>query len=160
MAVEDSARIIPTARAPRQERTRQFLEKAAKDYREVLRAAGRLQLEDVWLAAVKDALTRCETEMGLLRRELRVHREQLGRGLVTDAGKARDVVGRVALERLEVDHLAGSQPVPLLDALGVVDDRGVDAHARGHQLGPLGDELEHVEIARDDEGLQPLLGCG
>lgn len=42
------------------DRTRQFLEKAAVDYREVLRQAEVLRLEPAWAQAVQDALDRCE----------------------------------------------------------------------------------------------------
>ena len=41
--------------------------------------------------------------------------DQLRRGLLADAGDARDVVGRVALERLVVDHLARHEVEPLAD---------------------------------------------
>jgi tetratricopeptide (TPR) repeat protein len=44
--------------------TRQFLEKAAVDYREVLRLGTILRLEAAWVEAVEDALHRCEEELG------------------------------------------------------------------------------------------------
>lgn len=46
------------------DRTRQFLEKAAVDYREVLRLAVILRLEEAWVDAVQQALDRCEEELG------------------------------------------------------------------------------------------------
>ncbi len=76
--------------------------------------------------------------------------DELGGGLLADAGHARDVVGRVALEGLEVDDLVGPQPVPLVDPGRVVDDRVLDAGPRRHQPRPVGHELEHVEIAGHD----------
>jgi hypothetical protein len=45
------------------DRTRQFLEKAAVDYREVLRLAESLLLEQAWVDAIQDALDRCEREL-------------------------------------------------------------------------------------------------
>ena len=45
------------------ERTRQFLEKAAVDYKEVLRLSSILRMEDAWVAAVQEALDRCQTEL-------------------------------------------------------------------------------------------------
>ena len=92
-------------------------------------------------------------EVGVDALERAVVDEQARRRLVADTGDARDVVGAVALERLEVDHLAGLEAVALVDALRVVDDGRLDAEARRHQLRPLGDELEHVEVARDDDRL-------
>ncbi len=82
--------------------------------------------------------------------------EQLGRRLVTDARDARDVVGRVALERLEVDHLVRRQPVAVEDRRRVVDDRLLDPAARRHDRGPLADELEHVEVAGHDRRLEAI----
>jgi len=49
------------------DRTLRFLEKAASDYREVLRSANRFQLEPSWVAEVDRALQRCEQELDLLR---------------------------------------------------------------------------------------------
>jgi hypothetical protein len=80
--------------------------------------------------------------------------DELGGGLLPDAGHARDVVGRVALERLVVDHLVGPQAEPLVDPLHVVDDRVLDAGAGGHQADARRDELEHVEVDGDDRGLE------
>ena len=71
-------------------------------------------------------------------------------------GDARDVVGRVALERLVVEHLVGPQPPPLLDLREVVGDGVRDAAAeRDHQLRVLADELEHVQVAGEDRRVEP-----
>ncbi len=43
-----------------EEATGRFLERAASDYREVLRDAQRYQLEDAWIVAISEALSRCE----------------------------------------------------------------------------------------------------
>ena len=45
------------------DRTRQFLEKAAVDYREVLRLSESLRLEQAWVEAIQQALDRCEAEL-------------------------------------------------------------------------------------------------
>ena len=102
----------------------------------------------------------------LLRRDLVEPREQrvevaeladqLRRGLLADAGHARDVVGRVALERLVVDHLVGPQPEALVDPGDVVDDGVLDAGAGRHQPDARRDELEHVEVDGDDRRLEVL----
>ena len=76
--------------------------------------------------------------------------EQLGSGLVAHPGDARDVVGGVALERLEVDHLARRKAVALVDLGRVVDDRGGHAAAGGHQADVVAGQLEHVQVAADD----------
>ena len=83
--------------------------------------------------------------------------DELRRGLVTDPGHARDVVGRVALQGLEVDHLVGSQTVPLLDHLLVVDHGVLKALPRRHELDARRHELERVEVSRDDDGLEAQL---
>ena len=90
----------------------------------------------------EDALQRLEVD------------EQLGSRLVTHARDARDVVRRIALERLEVDHLPGVEAVAIVDARGVVDDGRLDAQSGRHEPGPLGDQLQHVEVAGDDDRLQ------
>ena len=80
--------------------------------------------------------------------------DELRGGLLAHARHARDVVRGVALERLVVDHLVGPQAVPLPDPRRVVDDRVLDARARRHQPGVVGDELEHVEVDRHDRRLE------
>ena len=84
--------------------------------------------------------------------------DQLRRGLLADPGDARDVVGRIALQRLVVDHLVGPQPESLVDLRDVVDHRVVDARPRRHQPDPRGDELEHVEVDGDDRRLEVVAG--
>ena len=80
--------------------------------------------------------------------------DQLRRGLLADPRDARDVVGRVALERLVVDHLVGPQPEPLVDLRDVVHDRVLDAGSGRHQPDARRDELEHVEVDGDDRRLE------
>ena len=80
--------------------------------------------------------------------------DQLRRGLLADAGDAGDVVGRVALERLVVDHLVRPQPEPLVDPRDVVHDRVLDAGPRRHQPDARGHELEHVEVDGHDRRLE------
>ena len=80
--------------------------------------------------------------------------DELGRGLLADPGHARDVVGRVALERLVVDHLAGHEVEPLGDLRRVVEDRVLDPRPGRHQPGVVGDELEHVEVAGHDRRVE------
>ena len=80
--------------------------------------------------------------------------DELGRGLLAHPGHARDVVGRVALQRLVVDHLAGHEVEPLGDPRRVVEDRVLDAGAGRHQARVVGDELEHVEVAGHDRRVE------
>ena len=89
--------------------------------------------------------------------ERAVLRDQLPRRLVPDAGDARDVVARVALQADEVRNLERTNAVPRLDALGRVDLHVRDAARRHHQADVLGDELERVAIGRDDAGLDVCL---
>ena len=82
-------------------------------------------------------------------------RDQLRGGLLADPGDAGDVVGRIALERLVVEHLLGPQAPPLLDLREVVGHGVRDAATqRDHQLRVLADELQHVEVAGEDRGVE------
>ena len=83
--------------------------------------------------------------------------DELGRGLLADPGHPGNVVGRIALERLEIDHLAGHEAIPIGNLRGVVDDRVLDPRSRRHETGLVRDELEHVEIDGDDGRLETLL---
>ena len=76
--------------------------------------------------------------------------DQLAGGLVADAGNARNVVGRVALQPDEVRNLVGADAVARLDAVGRVDLHVRDAARRHHQADVVGDELEGVAVGRDD----------
>ncbi len=79
--------------------------------------------------------------------------DELGGGLLAHPGDARNVVRRVAFERLEVDHLLGLEPVALHDLGRVVERRLLNAAARRHQRGLVAHDLEQVEIARHDRRL-------
>lgn len=50
------------------ERTRAFLERAARDYREVLQARERFGLPSDWVKELESALARCEAELGVAHR--------------------------------------------------------------------------------------------
>ena len=80
--------------------------------------------------------------------------DELRGGLLAHPRHAGNVVRRVALERLVIDHLVRPQPEPLVDPRHVVDDRVLDAGARRHQADARRDELEHVEVDGDDRRLQ------
>ena len=59
--------------------------------------------------------------------------QQLHGGLFADAGHARDVVRRIAHERLEVDEMDGVEAVFLAESGGVVGLIGGLSHAGGHE---------------------------
>ena len=83
--------------------------------------------------------------------------EQILRRLFADAGHAGDVVRAVAHERLEVDHVDGVEAVLLPEGLrGHILGGGL-AHAGGHQLhlGAVGDQLQAVLVAGDDDAVPP-----
>jgi hypothetical protein len=83
--------------------------------------------------------------------------DELRSRLLADARDARDVVGRVALERLVVDHLVGTQPEPLVDLRDVVHHRVLDTGPGRHQPDAGRDELEHVEVDGDDRRLEVVV---
>ena len=130
--------------------------------------AGQVQLdvrgghEAHQLAALEDRLSGgCQRFAKLGRLELvepLVHRiegaeglDEFRGGLLADAGDTGDVVGRIALEGLVVEHLVRAQAPALVDLRQVVGDRVRDpATQRDHQGGPIGDELEHVQVAGED----------
>ncbi|CAB4952878.1 unannotated protein [freshwater metagenome] len=82
--------------------------------------------------------------------------EELRGGLVADAGDARDVVRRVALEPVEVGDERRRQAVAVDDGLVVVDLDLGDAARGGHDADEVAlvDELELVAVARDDHGAE------
>ena len=101
-----------------------------------------------------ELLRRDVVEVRIQRVEVAELADELRRGLVSDARHAGDVVGRIALERLEVDHLARHEAVALLDPGRVVHHGRVDAHPGRHEPRPVGHELEHVQVAGHDRGLE------
>ena len=76
-------------------------------------------------------------------------------GLFPDARHARDVVGAIAHQGLQVDHMDGREAVGLLKCLRRHVLGGGLAHAGGHQLhlGVVGDKLEAVLVAGDDDAV-------
>ena len=69
----------------------------------------------------------------------------------TDAGNAGDVVGRVALESVEIGHELGCDSVvEVVDALGRHDRHVGQALACGHDVDVFGHELVHVAVARHE----------
>ncbi len=84
--------------------------------------------------------------------------DQLRGGLLPHAGHARDVVGRVALQRDVLQVLGRRHAEPLLDPRLVVQDDVGDPSAVEHHLDPGTDELEEVAVRRHDHGVHPLLG--
>ena len=100
--------------------------------------------------------------LGVDVRHLRVQRvdaavllHQRHGGLFSDARYAGDVVGAVAHQRLQIDHVDGRKAVGLPERLRRHILRGGLAHAGGHQLhlGVVGDELEAVLIAGDHDAV-------
>ena len=78
--------------------------------------------------------------------EVAVFADELRRGLDADAGHARHVVGRIADQRLDLDHLVG-RDAEFLDHLG-----GADAtvlHGVVHD-DTVGDELHQILVGGDD----------
>ena len=72
--------------------------------------------------------------------------EQVGGGLLADAGDALDVVRRVALEADEVGDQLGADAVALADPVGRVDDDVGHATGRHHDADAVGGQLERVAV--------------
>ncbi len=84
--------------------------------------------------------------------------EQAAGRLLADPRHAGDVVARVALEGLVVEHLVWAEAVSVHHLRLVVDDRRGDAHPRREQADVVVHELEPVEVARHDHRVHPLRG--
>ncbi len=85
---------------------------------------------------------------------------QIERRFFTDARHAGDVVGSVAHQRLEVDDSDGFKAVFPVKAFGRHFAGRRLPHAGRHQLDAhlVGDELQAVAVACDDNGFPPGLG--
>ena len=81
--------------------------------------------------------------------------DQLRRGLVADAGHARDRVGGVALEADQVGNLLRRHAQTRRHAVGRVHVNVGHAARRHHQADVLGDQLERVAVGGDDARRQP-----
>ena len=79
--------------------------------------------------------------------------QQLGRGLLADAGHAGDVVGRVALEPQEVGHLRRRDAVALRHLGRAVDGHVGDAFLRGDDARLVAGQLVGVLVARHQQRL-------
>ena len=84
---------------------------------------------------------------------------QLGGGLVADAGDTWNVVGRVTAQRFEVDELRRLEAIALANLVGSVHERIRDPATRHQRLDRFGDQLQAVEVPRDDRHrMAALLG--
>ena len=125
--------------------------KVADDRRQVLAHQHRLAVLDEFVAQ----LVRLDLVDPLVQRLERPElADELRRGLLPHPGYARDIVRRVALERLVVDHLVRHEIEPLGDPGRIVEDRVLDAGSRRHEPRVVGDELEHVEVAGHDRRVE------
>ena len=88
----------------------------------------------------------------ILERPVLLH--QRHRRLLADARDAGDVVARIPLQRLEIDDQRRLEPVAFADLVDVVDDRVAEAATARENADVLGDELEHVEVAGDDDHVE------
>ena len=116
---------------------------AAVDGRERLALDGVVDVVAQRLAAL---LAGHLVEVGVDALEAAELHQQVGGGLLTDAGNPGDVVGGVALEADEVGYLGGVDAVALADPLGGVDDHVGDAARRHHDADVVGGQLEGVAI--------------
>jgi hypothetical protein len=84
--------------------------------------------------------------------------EQADRRLLPDPRDARDVVRGVALQCLVVEHLVRTEAVSVHHLRLVVDHGRGDAHACGEQAHVIVDQLQAVQVARDDHRVDALGG--
>ena len=112
----------------------------------LLRTASSAVVASVWRRFSPATSSRCCVD-ALDAAELH---QQVGGGLLADAGHALDVVGAVALEADEVGDLLGADAVALADPLGRVDDHVRDAARRHHDADVVGGQLERVTVGGDD----------
>ncbi len=127
----------------------------AHDRREVLAHA---DLVDVLAQLLAQLLGRHLVEPGEQRVQVAELADELGGGLLPHPGHTRDVVGGIALERLVVDHLVGSEAEPLVDPRDVVHDGVLDPGPSRHQPDARRHELEHVEVDGHDGRLEVVAG--
>ena len=78
--------------------------------------------------------------------QIAIFDDQLGRGLDADPRHTRHIVGRIARQRLHLDHLFGRH-AEFLDHLGDADAAVLHGVEHGHLVG---DELHQVLVRGDD----------
>ena len=103
-----------------------------------------------------------QTVLDLIRIQIGIDRlkrseaaDQIQRGLFADAGDARDIVGAVTHQGLEIDHALRLKAVFLKETLGGIKDRFGLAHA-AFDLADRGvrrDELQAVLVAGNDHAV-------
>ena len=77
---------------------------------------------------------------------------------LTDARDARYVVGRIALERLDLGHILRTEAVvPVGNGLGIVNLYFTKSGVH-HQRGLVIDQLQLIGIAGQDQRFYPLVG--
>ena len=111
-----------------------------------------------WSAAAIDVVLQLAPQLVGVREQLlyrAVLLDELRRGLLPHARDARDVVGRVALERHVLEVLRRRNAEPLLDGRLVVQDDVGDPAPVEHHVDPGTDELEEVAVRGHDHGVDP-----
>ena len=109
-----------------------------------------------------DGLVGGVVEVGVDPCEAAVFLDEGDGALLTDALDARDVVGGVAHQALDVDELAGGDAVFLLHGLHVHGDGLAAAHSGGGQQdgGGVADQLQAVPVSGGEEAVIAAGGAG